>query len=111
MRIVSRALAAVLLLGALLAACGPPPPPPPAPPKASYDPSGPCQRGLGHVIDLAVAATGAGPTDAQRSEYLRRCVAQATGRGIECVLSLRRLPGRRSGPVQMGPVWACLARR
>lgn len=87
------------------------PPPRQAPPRGTYDPSSGCQRALEHVIELSVGATGSGPTDAQRSSFVRRCVAASSGRASACVLQLRRLPGRRGGEVGLGPVWACLEQR
>ncbi len=102
-----RSLVLALMTLPLACACAETPTAPP-PPAASFDPSSGCQRALSRVIDLAVQATGAGPTDAQRSQFLARCVEARSERGAECVLHLKRLPGKRGGAVQLGPALGCL---
>ena len=114
MRGVRHLVSTLALLAAAGCARGPDPVLTPAsqtPSRESYDPSSGCQRALSHFIDLAVEATGNGPMDGQRGEFVRRCVAAASDRASGCVLELRRLPGRRGGRVGMQPIWACLSRR
>jgi hypothetical protein len=98
------------------AGCGPKkpdpllPPPDEAPHRGTFDPTSGCQRALTRVIDLTVQATGAGPTDKQRGEVVRRCVEANSPRASGCVIELERLPGRRGGAVDLNPVWRCLTR-
>jgi hypothetical protein len=114
-----RRAALLLVLAGLLAAlvgCGPKnepilPPPKHAASSETFDPSSGCQRALDHVIDLSAKATGAGPTLKQRSEFLSACAEARSLRASDCVLALRRLPGRRGGKVGMGPAMRCLKRR
>jgi len=107
----------MLLAAVLLSSCGPKnpdpilPPPERAPARGTFDPSSGCQKALDHVIELALQATGSGPTNAQRSNVVSRCVETASERASACVQQLPRLPGRRGGAVGLGPVWACLGRR
>lgn len=76
-------------------------------PSAAFDPQGPCQESLSHVVDLAIKATGGGPTDRQRADYMKRCVQADEPGPIRCVMRLRRLPKRPRGLVIMRPVWRC----
>jgi hypothetical protein len=80
--------------------------PPPSP--AASDPTSGCQRALSHVVALSVKAVGEGPTNAQRGEVIRRCMALGSARGSDCVLRLKRLAGRRGGEVRLATVWGCL---
>lgn len=98
-------------------ACGPKQPDPILPPpeqtahRGTYDPTSGCQQALGHVIDLTIQATGAGPSDSKRGEVVQRCVKANSARANGCVMELRRLPGRRGGKVNLSPVWRCFSRR
>jgi len=109
-------LIALALLAPALA-CGPKqpdpilPPPEQSAPRGTFDPNSGCQRALTHVIDLTIQATGAGPSNQQRGEVLRRCVAANSARASGCAMELQRLPGRRGGKVNLSPVWRCFSRR
>jgi hypothetical protein len=104
------AAAAAAVVAAACAKPTPAPLPPPTepPPPAAFDPSSGCQRALAHVVALSLRATGAGPSDRQRTLFLNRCVEARAPRGPECVLKLRSLPGRRGGEVGLGPALDCL---
>lgn len=112
-----RRFATGALLSFLCVGCGPKnpdailPPPEESAPRGTYDPNSGCQKAMSHVIDLTVHATGAGPTNTQRGEFIRRCVEAANERGNHCILALKRLPGKRGGQANFTPAWRCLSRR
>lgn len=86
------------------------PPATESPPRGTYDPTSGCQRAMDRIVELSVKATGSGPTNEQRGEFLRRCVAAGTEPGCICIERLRRLPGRRGGTVKLAPAYRCLKR-
>ena len=83
--------ASIVGLTLIVCACGPKPST--VKPTVYSNPDNACVDAQQQLIQLAITATGSGPTSEQRQEFMGRC-AKATRRGTDCVARLRSVPAR-----------------